>query len=65
MKRNVIITNKNGKYELNDELPNDLRLKKILKLHGIVLPPPPYLQGPIRVELTFKYFFYLTHLSLA
>ena len=28
VKRNVIITNENGKYELNDELPNDLRLKK-------------------------------------
>ena len=36
MKRNVIITNKNGKYELTDELANDLRLKKISKLHGII-----------------------------
>ena len=35
VKRNVIITSKNGKYELIDELPNDLRLKKISKLHGI------------------------------
>ena len=36
VKRNVIITNKNGKYELTDELANDLRLKKISKLHGII-----------------------------
>ena len=28
VKRNVIITNENGKYELIDELPNDVRLKK-------------------------------------
>ena len=35
VKRNVIITSKNGKYELTDELPNDVRLKKISKLHGI------------------------------
>ena len=35
-KRNVIITNKNGKYELTDELPNDIRLKKIPKPHRIV-----------------------------
>ena len=27
-KRNVIITNKNGKYELTDELPKNVRLKK-------------------------------------
>ena len=36
VKRNVIITNKNGKYELTDELPNDLILNKISKLHGII-----------------------------
>ena len=36
VKRNVIITNKNGKYELTDELSNDLILKKISKLHGII-----------------------------
>ena len=35
VKRNVIITSKNGKYELTDELPNDVRLKKISELHGI------------------------------
>ena len=29
VKRKVIITNKNGRYELTDELPNDVRLKKI------------------------------------
>ena len=28
VKRNVIITNKNGKYELSDEFPNDVSLKK-------------------------------------
>ena len=35
VKRNVIITSKNGKYELIDELLNDVRLKKISELHGI------------------------------
>ena len=29
VKRNVIITNKNGKYELTDELPNNVRLKAL------------------------------------
>ena len=33
VKRNVFITNKNGKYQLTDELPNDVRLKKMSKLH--------------------------------
>ena len=37
VKRNVIITNKNGKYKLTDELPNNVRLKKISKLHGIIV----------------------------
>ena len=37
VKRNVIITNENGKYELTDMLPNDVRLKKISKLHGIIV----------------------------
>ena len=36
VKRNVIITNKNGKYDLTDELSNDLILNKISKLHGII-----------------------------
>ena len=31
-----LLLNKNGKYELTDELPNDLKLKKILKLHRII-----------------------------
>ena len=35
MKRNII-TNKNGKHELTDELPNSVRLKKESKLHGIL-----------------------------
>ena len=29
VKRNVVITNKNDKYELTDELPKNIRLKKI------------------------------------
>ena len=37
VKRNVIITNKNGKYRLTNELPNNERLKKISKLHGIIV----------------------------
>ena len=37
VKRNVIITTKNGKYESTDELPNDVRLKDIVKLHGIMV----------------------------
>ena len=37
MKRNVTIINKNVKYELTEELPNDVRLKKISKLHGIIV----------------------------
>ena len=38
VKRKVIIANKNGKYELTDELPNNVRLKKkILKLHGVMV----------------------------
>ena len=35
VKRNVIMTSKSGKYELTNELPNDVRLKKISELHGI------------------------------
>ena len=37
VKQNVIITNKNVKYELTDELLNDVRLKEISKLHGILV----------------------------
>ena len=33
LKRIVISTNKIGKYQLTDELPNDVRLKKMSKLH--------------------------------
>ena len=35
VKRNVIITNKNGKYELTDKLSDDVRIKKISELHRI------------------------------
>ena len=37
VKPNVIITNKNGKSELTDQLPNDLRLKKISEFHVIIV----------------------------
>ena len=37
VKRNVTVTNKNGKYELTDELPNNVRLKKISKIRGIIV----------------------------
>ena len=37
VKRNVIITNKNGKSELTDELQNDVKLKKISKLYRIIV----------------------------
>ena len=37
VKRNLIITNKNSKYELTDQLPNDASLKKIPKLNGIIV----------------------------
>ena len=39
VKRKVIIPNKNGKYELTGKLPNNIRLKKILKLHGVQSSP--------------------------
>ena len=35
VKRNVI--NINGKYELNDELSNDVRPKETSKLHGLIV----------------------------
>ena len=37
MKRNVIITNKNDKYELTDEFPNNVRVKKISKMHQTIV----------------------------
>ena len=37
VKQNVIITDKNVKYQLIDEFPNKLRLKEILKLHEIIV----------------------------
>ena len=37
VKRNVINTNRNGKYELTDKLPNDVSLKKISGLHVIIV----------------------------
>ena len=35
VKRNLIITNKNSKYELTKELQKDVRLNNISKIHGI------------------------------
>ena len=37
LKRNIIITNKNGKYEFTEELPNDVRLNRISGLHEIIV----------------------------
>ena len=37
VKQNLIVFNKNGKYELTDELPNDLTFNKISKFHGIIV----------------------------
>ena len=37
VKRNVVNTNKTDKYELTDELSNHVRLKKISKLHGVIV----------------------------
>ena len=37
VKRKAYITNKNGKYELTHEFPNNVRLKKISKLHGVIV----------------------------
>ena len=34
---NMIVTNKNGKYELTDKLSSNVRLKKISKLHRIIV----------------------------
>ena len=35
VKRNVVITSKNSKYQSTDELPNNVRLKTTSELHGI------------------------------
>ena len=38
VKQNVIITNKNGKYELTDKLPNNASQNFTMsKLHGIIV----------------------------
>ena len=37
VKRNVTIANKNFKYQSTDELRSDVRLKKISKIHGVIL----------------------------
>ena len=43
VKRNLIITNKNVKYQLTEKFPVEVRLREISKLHGIIvafsLPP--------------------------
>ena len=43
VKQDVIIVDKNVKYELTDELPEDLRFKKISKLHGIIVQCPVFI----------------------
>ena len=35
--RKVIITNESGKYMLTDELQNNVTLKKISKLHRVIV----------------------------
>ena len=40
VKRNVIITNKHGKYWLTDELPNNAKLKKNENMKMKVFPLP-------------------------
>ena len=35
VKQNVVITSENSKYKLTDQVPNDVRLKKISEIHGI------------------------------
>ena len=37
IKWNGIVTKKNGKYKLTDELSNNTRLKKISKLHIVII----------------------------
>ena len=37
VERNVINTNKTGEYELTDEFPNNVRLRKISNLHGFIV----------------------------
>ena len=40
VKRNVIITNKHGKYWLTDELPNNAKLKKNENMKMKIFPLP-------------------------
>ena len=37
VKWNVVITDKNGKYNLTEELQNDVRIKKISELRRIIV----------------------------
>ena len=56
VKRSVIITNKNAsKYELTDEFPNDVRLKKISKLHGIIVQRPVSIQNENTANTSKKF----------
>ena len=43
VKRKMINTNKNGKCESIGEFTNDVRVKKISKLHGIIVSRPVFL----------------------
>ena len=43
VKRKVVISNKNGKYELTGELPNNVRFKKISKNFMVLYASPSFL----------------------
>ena len=37
LKRKMIIANRNAKYDLTDELPSNVRLQKMSKLHEVIV----------------------------
>ena len=53
MKQNVIKiiikNNKNGKYELTDKLPNDVRLKKISELFNTLMTNDSLIEKPVNM----------------
>ena len=55
MKGNVIIADKNVKYEFTDELPEDIRLEKISKLHGIIVQRPVSFQNENTANTSKKF----------
>ena len=42
VKPNIVLTSKNSKFELPDELPNNVRPKKTSELHGIKVQCPVF-----------------------